>query len=124
MMDDTIMTEADLIYLLGLDSIIGNTSLPTTAQTITGAIDELCPFAFTITLASGSWSSNAQTVSNANFLNGDYAYIVTPASSNFKAYGEAGIYADNVTTDGSMTFHCTAAPTSSLVVNVLRQVTQ
>ena len=41
MMDDTIMTEADLIYLLGLDSLIGNTSLPTTAQTITGAIDEL-----------------------------------------------------------------------------------
>lgn len=110
--------------LQNIDGQIGDTPLPTTAQTITGAIDELCPIAFTVTLTSGSWSNNAQTVSNANFLTGDYAYIVTPASSNFKAYGDAAIYADNVTTNGSMTFHCTAAPTSNLTVNVVRMVTQ
>ena len=41
MMDDTVMTESDLIYLLSLDGLIGNTALPTTAQTITGAIAEI-----------------------------------------------------------------------------------
>ena len=77
---------------------------------------------FTVTLASASWSSNAQTVSNANFLASGYAYIVSPASASFAAYGEAQIYADDVTVDGSMTFHCDSAPSSDLTVNIVRVV--
>lgn len=77
---------------------------------------------FTITLASASWSSNAQTVSNANFIASGYAYIVSPASASFSDYGSAQIYADDVTTDGSMTFHCSSAPSSNLTVNVVRTV--
>ena len=41
MLDDASLTKADLVYLLGLDDLIGNTVLPTTAQTITGAIAEI-----------------------------------------------------------------------------------
>lgn len=78
--------------------------------------------AFTVTLASASWNNGAQTVSNSNFVASGYAYIVSPASASFAAYGEAQIYADNVTTDGSMTFHCTDAPSSSLTVNIVRVV--
>lgn len=78
--------------------------------------------AFTVTLTAAGWSNNAQTVSNANFLASGYGYIVTPASASFADYAEAVIYADNVTTDGSMTFHCTTAPSSDLTVNILRVV--
>lgn len=77
---------------------------------------------FTITLASASWSSDAQTVSNANFIASGYAYIVSPASASFSDYGTAQIYADDVTTDGSMTFHCADEPSSNLTVNIVRVV--
>lgn len=77
---------------------------------------------FTVTLSAASWSSNAQTVSNANFLASGYAYIVSPASASFAAYGEAQIYADDVSTDGSMVFHCDSAPSSNLTVNIARVV--
>lgn len=78
--------------------------------------------AFTVTLDDASWSNNAQTVSNASFLASGYGYIVTPASASFADYAAAVIYADNVTTDGSMTFHCSTAPSSDLTVNILRVV--
>ena len=77
---------------------------------------------FTITLASASWSNNAQTVGNADFYASGYSYIVSPAGSSFADYAEAVIYADNVTVDGSMTFHCTNVPTNNLTVNVQRSV--
>lgn len=78
--------------------------------------------AFTVTLSSSGWSSNAQTVSDAKFIASGYSYIVSPVSSSFTAYGEAQIYADNVSTDGSMTFHCVNVPSSNLMVNVVRVV--
>ena len=78
--------------------------------------------AFTVTLSTSSWSTNVQTVSNAAFIASGYAYVVSPASSSFIAYGEAQIYADNVTTNGSMTFHCVDEPSSALTVNIVRTV--
>lgn len=77
---------------------------------------------FTVTLASASWSSLAQTVSNANFITSGYAYIVSPASASFVDYGTAQIYADDVTTTGQMTFHCVDTPSSNLTVNITRVV--
>lgn len=73
-----------------------------------------------MTLAAASWSSKAQTVSNANILTGAYAYVVTPAPASFGAYSEAIIYADNVTQAGKMTFHCSQTPTAALTVNITR----
>lgn len=77
---------------------------------------------FTVTLLAASWSNNALTISNANFLASGFAYIVAPAGASFAAYGEAQIYADDVTVDGSMTFHCDSAPTADLTVNIARVV--
>ena len=75
----------------------------------------------TATLAAASWSSKAQPVSNAAFVASGYAYIVAPASSSYAAYASAQIYADDVTTDGSMTFHCVGdVPSSDLTVNILK----
>ena len=78
--------------------------------------------AFTVTLTAAGWSSNAQTVSNANFIASGYAYIVSPASSSFADYASAQIYADDVSAAGQMTFHCTTVPSSDLTVNILRGV--
>ena len=76
--------------------------------------------AFTVTLSASGWSGKAQTVSDARFLTGNYAYSVAPDSGSFAAYGESVIYADNVTTAGQMQFHCGEVPTADLTVNILR----
>ena len=76
--------------------------------------------AFTVTLSASGWSGKAQTVSDARFLTGNYAYSVAPDSGSFAAYGESVIYADNVTTAGKMQFHCGEVPTADLTVNILR----
>lgn len=75
---------------------------------------------FTVTLSASSWSNSAQTVSNSNFIVSGYAYTVSPASGSFSDYASAVIYADDVTTTGKMTFHCSETPTTDLTVNVLR----
>lgn len=77
---------------------------------------------FTVTLTVAGWSNNAQTVSNSNFVTSGYAYIVSPASGSFADYGSAQIYADDVTTSGRMTFHCTDVPSAALTVNIVRVV--
>ena len=77
---------------------------------------------FTVTLSSSGWSNNAQTASNSNFVTSGYAYIVSPTSGSFTDYGSAQIYADDVTTSGQMTFHCTDVPSSALTVNIARVV--
>ena len=76
--------------------------------------------AFTAMLSASGWSGKAQTVSDARFLTGNYAYSVAPDSGSFIAYGESVIYADNVTTAGKMQFHCGEVPTTDLTVNILR----
>ena len=79
--------------------------------------------AFTVTLTAAGWSDNAQTISNEKFVSAGYAYTVAPASGSFANYAEATIYADDVTTNGQMVFHCDSAPTADLTVNVVRMVT-
>ena len=76
--------------------------------------------AFTVTLSASGWSGKAQTVSDARFLTGNYAYSVAPDSGSFAAYGKSVIYAENVTTAGQMQFHCSETPAVGLTVNILR----
>ena len=79
--------------------------------------------AFTVSLTAAGWSDNAQTISNENFLSAGYAYTVAPASGSFADYADAMVYADDVTADGQMVFHCDSAPTADLTVNIVRMVT-
>ena len=78
---------------------------------------------FTVTLTAAGWSDNAQTISNAKFLSAGYAYTVAPASGSFADYADAMVYADDVTADGQMVFHCDSTPTADLTVNIVRMVT-
>ena len=75
---------------------------------------------FTVTLTAAEWIGNAQTVSNSSLAASGYAYTVSPNGDSFAGYADAVIYADNVTQDGKMTFHCNEAPTVNLTVNILR----
>lgn len=77
---------------------------------------------FTVTLTADGWSNDAQTVSDSNFVASGYAYMVSPASASREEYNDCGIYADDVTTTGSMTFHCSSVPLGGLTVNVIRMV--
>ena len=78
---------------------------------------------FTITLTASGWSDNAQTISNEKFISAGYAYTVAPASGSFVNYADAMIYADDVTTDGQMVFHCDSVPAENMTVNIVRMVT-
>ena len=78
---------------------------------------------FTVTLTASGWSDNVQTISNEKFVSTGYAYTVAPASGSFANYAEAMIYADDVTTDGQIVFHCDSTPTADLTVNIVRMVT-
>ena len=79
--------------------------------------------AFTVTLTAAGWADNVQTISNEKFVPVGYAYTVAPASGSFANYAEAMIYADDVTTNGQMVFHCDSTPTADLTVNIVRMVT-
>ena len=80
------------------------------------------PYAFTVNLAAANWSAGVQTVSNANFLTGDYCYMVYASPSSTYAWQDSDVYADDVTTDGQMVFHCDVTPSADLVANVIRLV--
>lgn len=80
------------------------------------------PFAFTVTLPSANWSAGVQTISNANFLVGDYCYMVYASPSSTYAWQDSDVYADDVTTAGQMVFHCDVTPSADIVANVIRLV--
>ena len=79
--------------------------------------------AFTVSLTAAGWADNVQTIGDARFVSTGYAYTVAPASVSFADYAEAMIYADDVTTNGQMVFHCDSTPTADLTVNIVRMVT-
>lgn len=94
------------------------------AAYVADEIDDAKANAFTVTLTSAGWSSKAQTINNALFVANGFSYVITPASASFKAYAEAQIYADDISTNGQATFHCENVPTSNLTVNVTRSAVQ
>ena len=77
---------------------------------------------FQVTLAADSWSSNQQTVNDSNFVASGYVYFFSPSSSYTEDYRDCGIYPDDVSTGGQVTFHCDTVPSGGIVVNVARIV--
>ncbi len=75
---------------------------------------------FAVTLSAAGWSGTSQTISESRILKDGYTYAVAPDFSNFEAYGKAMIYAENISADGQLVFHCSEAPTEDLTVNILR----
>lgn len=71
----------------------------------------------TVTLATGSWASSAQTVSVAGLTAID-TVIVGPAPASADAYAAAGIKC-TAQSEGKLTFTCKKTPTAALAVNVV-----
>lgn len=77
--------------------------------------------AFDIKLLADGWADGTQTVSDARFLSAErYNYIVGPASESYLDYVECVVRAEDVTTDGSITFHSDDDPDVELTVHILR----
>lgn len=72
-----------------------------------------------LTLKSSGWSSSAQTLTVNGVVADETAQIVNvaPATANFKAYMDAGIYVSAVAA-GRLTFTCATAPGADLTVYV------
>ncbi len=93
-------------------------------QTITNLQNDVSALkvtTFTITLPV-SWSNKMLTVLDVKFLASGYVYQVSPSSESFAEYAQCQIYADDITTNGSITFHCDSVPLNSLTVKVVRMV--
>lgn len=79
----------------------------------------------TVTLPASGWGESddgyEQTVSASAVATSGYVYTVYPNSEQYKAWCEAGIYAEDVTERGKLTFICSTVPTVDIVVNIKRE---
>lgn len=74
----------------------------------------------TVTLPASGWSNGTQTVNNAGLLADGYGYIPAPDAQSFEMYAACMVRADDVETDGEVTFRCSDTPTENLTVNIMR----
>lgn len=75
----------------------------------------------TVTLPAGSWSGRAQTIQNPFFIaESTNWYLVCGDADCFMQCSDTGIKADNVTTQGQMTFRCEVTPDTDLTINIIR----
>lgn len=103
----------------------GNTAVASHNTSSTAHADQFATksgkgVSFTLTLAVSGWSSLAQTLEDARFLESGYAYIVTPTAASLTAWGDAGVRVGDITENGKMPFACTETPTSAISVNIYR----
>ena len=76
---------------------------------------------FAVVLPADRWADQRQTVQDSRFLAGEiYNYFVGPAPGSREDYLHGGVYADDVTVDGQMTFYAEADVEHSLTAYVTR----
>ena len=75
----------------------------------------------TVTLISGNWSNNTQTVSVPSSVGiiSTSLVIVSPTPNSFSNYGDSGIYC-SAQANNSLTFICESPPSNDIIVNVVR----
>ncbi len=74
----------------------------------------------TVTLLASGWSNGTQTVNNAGLLAQGYSYIHSPDGASYEMYAACMVRADDVETDGEVTFHCSDTPGENLTVSIMR----
>ena len=77
------------------------------------------------TLSVAGWieqldGSYKQTAAVTGLAASGYAYIVSPAPNSFAAYGENGVYMDDVTTANTAVFCAASLPTTALTAQILK----
>lgn len=73
-----------------------------------------------VTLTTGGWADNTQTVANTALAVSGYSYVIAPAPDSLVDYGKCGIYAQDITAAGQITFKCKKVPTAAISVNILK----
>lgn len=76
--------------------------------------------AISVTLTTGGWSNNQQTIRNGFLVTSGYYYIVVPSGASTSAFAASNVYADDVEFGSAMTFHCSTVPAVDLTVNIMR----
>lgn len=79
----------------------------------------------TATLTIDGWETDGdgfkQIVAVSNIPTSGYVYTAYPNSSQYKAWCEAGIYAEDVATADRITFRCSDKPTAEITVNIKKE---
>jgi len=76
---------------------------------------------FTLSLPAVNWSSNSQTVYHAALLaDGSCRYFLAADADCLQNYSSAGVYAENISVNGQITFRCYATPAANLTVHIIR----
>ncbi len=79
----------------------------------------------TVALTVDGWEADGdefkQTVAVSNTPVSGYVYTVYPNSAQYKAWCEAGIYAEDITTANQITFRCSDKPTAEITVNIKKE---
>ena len=91
------------------------------AKLVAAGLEELQHIGISVTLPAADWSGGAQTAAHASLLaDSNYVYLVGADAGTRKVYDSYGVSADNVTTNGQMTFRCDTTPTVDLSVFIIR----
>lgn len=112
------LTDVNLVALLNAQSLRYNSTSGKWENADMGDV-------LTVTLLVANWTGAAvpytQTISLAGIIAAGYSYVVTPDDDSWYTYGACGIYMEDPTTDGSITFNATSAmPAVALTVNILK----
>jgi len=82
------------------------------AELVAACLEDAQHVGITVTLPAANWSGGTQVVSSQSLLaDSNYWYIVCSGGD---------VKADDITTNGQMTFRCDTTPESDLTVNILR----
>lgn len=115
------------VFATGAADMVRATYDPTTkAQDIfayadaAGRMTEL-----TVSLSVAGWTAQSdgtysQTATVTGLDVSGYGYVVSPSPSCFVAYGENGVYMEDVTTANTAVFHAASPPGSALTVQILK----
>ena len=79
---------------------------------------------FEVSLTVAGWSNKRQSVQNSKLKASGFVYLVNPTFSSFIAYRDASIRAQEITTDGVITFVAEEVPTAALTVTILKMEVQ
>lgn len=93
-----------------------------TSTNVQDAIEELAekvPTSSTITLFSDGWSSNSQTITLTGVkTSGQDIHVSPKTKADADAWAAAGVWCNEPTTAGQLTFTCETEPTQDINVNV------
>ena len=118
MADNNKMTTVDQLKMLALRAQADSAArIADLAALIAAGYGQL----ITVTLPAAKWSGRAQKIEHKSLVaSSGYCYFVCGDADCFMDCSDTGIKADNVTTDGEITFRCEVTPDVDLTVNILR----